>query len=134
MAGYLPTCPPAVPVVLPFLLSMYCHVQNLAFLPSRTMRSETILPISCQKSATTFQLSLIIRGEVHTYASANFQDGALLDVAADGFWGSRFERAFFVVKVFKPYAPQIDDLNHLPVTAPHVPQRNKATSVSDPRS
>ena len=105
MAGYLPTCPPAVPVVLPFLLSMYCHVQNLAFLPSGTMRSETILPISCQKSATTFQLSLIIRGEVHTYASANFQDGARLDVAADGFWGSRFERAFFVVKVFKPYAP-----------------------------
>ena len=62
-----------------------------------------------------------IRGEVHTYASANFQDVARLDVAADGFWGSRFERAFFDVKVFFsiPTAPQIDDLNHLPVTAPH---------------
>ena len=46
-----------------------------------------------------------IRGEVHTYASANFQDGARLDAAADGFWGSRFERAFIVVKVFNPYAP-----------------------------
>ena len=28
-----------------------------------------------------------------------------LDIAADGFWGSRFERAFFDVKVFNPYAP-----------------------------
>eukprot|EP00731_Ephydatia_muelleri_P004197 Em0002g373a len=46
-----------------------------------------------------------ITGEVHTYASANFQDGARLDVAADGFWGNRFERAFFDVKVFNPYGP-----------------------------
>ena len=47
-----------------------------------------------------------IRGEVHTYAaSANFQDGARLDVAADGFWGSRFERAFFDVKVVNPLRP-----------------------------
>ena len=33
------------------------------------------------------------------------QTGARLDVAADGFWGSHFERAFFDVKVFNPYAP-----------------------------
>ena len=38
-------------------------------------------------------------------ASANKQDGARLDIAADGFWGSRFERAFFDVRVFNPYAP-----------------------------
>ena len=37
--------------------------------------------------------------------SANIQDGARLDIAADGFWGSRFERAFFDAKVFNPYAP-----------------------------
>ena len=35
----------------------------------------------------------------------NTEDGARLDVAADGFWGSRFERAFFDVRVFNPYAP-----------------------------
>ena len=46
-----------------------------------------------------------ITGEVSTSASANSQDGARLDVAADGFWGSRFERAFFDVMVFNPYAP-----------------------------
>ena len=109
MAGYLPTRPPAVPVVLPSLLSMHCHVQKVAFLPSGTMRSETILPISCQKSVTMFQLHephlQPITGEVPTSATANFQDGARLDVAADGFWGSRFESAFFDVKVFNPYAP-----------------------------
>ncbi|KAL5516942.1 hypothetical protein EMCRGX_G002398 [Ephydatia muelleri] len=43
--------------------------------------------------------------EFPTSASANFQDGARLDLAADGFWGSRFERAFFDLKVFNPYAP-----------------------------
>ncbi len=46
-----------------------------------------------------------VTGEVLSGASANRQDGARLDVAADGFWGSRFERAFFDVRVFNPYAP-----------------------------
>ncbi|XP_064404503.1 uncharacterized protein LOC135349822, partial [Halichondria panicea] len=46
-----------------------------------------------------------ITGEILSGASANTQDGARLDVAADGFWGSRFERAFFNVRVFNPYAP-----------------------------
>ena len=32
-------------------------------------------------------------------------EGARLDVAADGFWGSRNERAFFDVRVFNPLAP-----------------------------
>ena len=31
-------------------------------------------------------------------------DGARLDIAADGFWGSRNERAFFDVRVFNPFA------------------------------
>ena len=44
-------------------------------------------------------------GEVMSGLSANIQDGARLDIAADGFWGRRFERAFFDVKIFNPYAP-----------------------------
>ena len=44
-------------------------------------------------------------GEVMSGLSANIQDGARLDIAADGFGGSRFEQAFFDVKVFNPYAP-----------------------------
>ena len=45
-----------------------------------------------------------LTGEALRGASSITQDGARLDVAADGFWGSRFERAFFDVRVFNPYA------------------------------
>jgi len=38
-------------------------------------------------------------------ASANTEDGARLDIAANGFWGGRSERAYFDVRVFNPYAP-----------------------------
>ena len=46
-----------------------------------------------------------LTGESLHGLSSNTEDGARLDVAADGFWGSRFERAFFDVRVFNPYAP-----------------------------
>ena len=32
-------------------------------------------------------------------------DGARLDIAANGFWGGRYERTFLDVRVFNPYAP-----------------------------
>ena len=37
-------------------------------------------------------------------ASANRQDGARLDIAANGFWGGTFERTYFDVRVFNPYS------------------------------
>ena len=46
-----------------------------------------------------------IDGEVLTGSSPNTQDGARLDIAANGFWGGRFERTFFDVRVFNPHAP-----------------------------
>ena len=46
-----------------------------------------------------------ITGESLTGASSNVQDGARLDIAANGFWGGRFERTYFDVRVFNPYAP-----------------------------
>ena len=45
-----------------------------------------------------------LTGETLHGASSITQNGARLDVAADGFWGSRFERAFFDMKVFNPYS------------------------------
>ena len=36
--------------------------------------------------------------------SANAQDGARLDIAANGVWGGRFERTYFDVRVFNPHA------------------------------
>ena len=44
-------------------------------------------------------------GESLTGASSNAQDGARLDIAANGFWGGRFERTYFDVQVFNPHAP-----------------------------
>ncbi len=38
-------------------------------------------------------------------ASAITTDGARLDITANGFWGSRFEKTYFDVQVFNPYAP-----------------------------
>ena len=46
-----------------------------------------------------------ITGETFSAMSANKEDGARLDIAADGFWGGRFERTFFDVRVFNHYAP-----------------------------
>ena len=57
----------------------------------------------CHKVSTEPHLQPMT-GEVMIGLSANIQDGARLDIAAD-IWGSLFERAFFDVKVFNPYAP-----------------------------
>ena len=46
-----------------------------------------------------------LNGETLRGASSITQNGARLDVAADGFWGSTFERAFFDVRVFNPHTP-----------------------------
>ena len=45
-----------------------------------------------------------ISDEILTGASANTQDGARSDISASGFWGGRFERTFFDVRVFNPHA------------------------------
>ena len=44
-------------------------------------------------------------GETLNGASAITEDGARLDIAANGFWRSRYERCFFDVRVFSPHAP-----------------------------
>ena len=36
---------------------------------------------------------------------ANIQDGARLIIVASGFWGGRFERTYYDVRVFNPFAP-----------------------------
>ena len=45
-----------------------------------------------------------ITSERFVHVTANTQDGARLDVVADRFWGGSFERAFFDVRVFNPFA------------------------------
>ena len=45
-----------------------------------------------------------LSGESLSFRTASTEDNARLDVAASGFWGGRFERAFFDVRVFNPHA------------------------------
>ena len=42
--------------------------------------------------------------EILSGASSNTQDGAGLDIAANGIWGGSFEWTYFDVRVFNPYA------------------------------
>ena len=56
-----------------------------------------------------------LTGESLTHASSNTAPEARLDVAANGVWGSRFERAFFDVRVFNPYASS-NNRQSLPAT------------------
>ena len=67
-----------------------------------------------------------ITGEALTGASAITEDGARLDIAANGFWGGRFERAYFDVRIFNPHAPS-NRHNALPP-----PTRNMREQRSEP--
>ena len=55
-----------------------------------------------------------LTGEQLSLATSNRAEGARPDVAANGFWGGRYERALFDVKVFNPYAPSY---RHTPLLA-----------------
>ena len=46
-----------------------------------------------------------VSNEVLSGRTAITTDGARLDIAANGFWGGRYERTFLDVRVFNPYAP-----------------------------
>ena len=46
-----------------------------------------------------------ITDESIPHASANLQEGARLDISANGVWGGRFEKTFLDVRVFNPLAP-----------------------------
>ena len=84
---------------------MFCHVLywRVNFLQSDTMKSETSQPHCFQKCAIEPHLQPLT-GETMALRSANMDNNSRLDIAAYGFWGSRFERAFFNVRVFNPCA------------------------------
>ena len=45
-----------------------------------------------------------LSGEVMSHVTANTTEGARLDIALNGFWGSRYERTYLDVRVFNPLA------------------------------
>ena len=46
-----------------------------------------------------------LSGKALRFKTANSDSNARLDIAANGFWGGRFEHSFFDVRVFNPGAP-----------------------------
>ena len=51
-----------------------------------------------------------LTGESFPLTSTNTEDGARLDIRAHGFWGNRYQRAFFDIRVFNPNAPSYREL------------------------
>ena len=58
----------------------------------------------CNNVAVKPHLQLL-SGEVWSSHPASTGDDVRLDIAASGFWGGRFERTFFDVRVFNTHAP-----------------------------
>ena len=56
-------------------------------------------------------------------ATANSQEGARLDVSANGVWGGRFQKTYFDVRVFNPHAPS--NKNQTPSTCYRKHEREK---------
>ena len=64
----------------------------------------TLLTEVCNEVCLELQLQPIT-GDVLTGATSNTQDGAHLDISANGFWGGRHGKKLFDVRVFNPHAP-----------------------------
>lgn len=69
----------------------------------QTMHAASLLKETCHNVAVEPSLQPIT-GEILRGASANIQDGARLDIKANGFWGGNYESVFFDVRVFNPFA------------------------------
>ena len=48
-----------------------------------------------------------LSGETLTYATANVEDGACLDISAAGFWGSQHQKAFLMLRSLIQMPPAI---------------------------
>ena len=67
-----------------------------------------------------------VTGEQLNGATANSQDGARLDIAANGLWGGRTERTFFDVRVFNPHAPSNRHSNATSCYRKHEKEKKRA--------
>ena len=84
-----------------FQSSMHSPVPKVVSPQSATMKFVTLLLTYLLRSVVTFQP---IAANVLP-ANCNSKEGARLDIAVNGFWGSSYERTYLDVSVFNPYAP-----------------------------
>ena len=59
-------------------------------------------------------------------ATANSQDGARLDVSANGVWGGRYQKTYFDVRVFNPLAPSNRNQQPAAVFRKHEREKKRA--------
>ena len=83
-------------------LCFSCPLLQYARLPHNEIRDLTadLLSEVCHCVSTKPHLQSA-EGEALRGASVNTNDGARLDIAANGFWGGKFERAFFMLGYLK---------------------------------
>ena len=86
--------------------AMNCPTGGYPTLRHNELRDFTANALSEECSSGCVELSLqTLSGETFTFSTAITENGACLDVSADGFWGSRHQRAYFDVKVFNLTVP-----------------------------
>ena len=107
--GWCPTMTPShCACGQPFSVShaLSCHMGGYPSIRHNEIRDLTadLMSVVCHSVSTEPHLQPV-DGEALRGASANTSEGARLDITASGFWGGRFERAFFDVRVFNPHAP-----------------------------
>ena len=68
-----------------------------------------------------------LSGERLRHKTANTEDGARLDIRAQGFWGERHQSAFFDVRVFNPFAPSNTNSTPESVYKRHENEREEIT-------
>ena len=64
----------------------------------------TLLTKVCSEFSIEPELQPVMPQQL-TGATANAQDGARLDISANGVWGGKYEKTYFDVRVFNPHAP-----------------------------
>ena len=108
-AGPLPNCPPKLcdcgnSFTVEHALS--CARGGFPTIRHNEIRDLTahLLTEVCSDVRIEPDLQPVLSGQL-SGATANTQDGARLDLSANGVWGGRSEKTFFDVRVFNPHAP-----------------------------
>ena len=84
-----------------------CNREKLTLQRSQditTSQETSLLSASKEASLLKKMLQIVDIPETFPLAPANIEEGARLDVASDGFWGSCHQRVFIDVEVFNPNA------------------------------
>ena len=71
----------------------------------------TLLTEVCSEVSIEPELQPVMPQQL-TGATANAQDGARLDISANGVWGGKYEKTYFDVRVFNPHAPSNRNMTH----------------------